>query len=59
MTPRQFHSAVAALFAVAAVLWFTHLGDTALRVNAEIRAHEITRTMIETGDHLIDRKSVV
>ena len=53
MTPRQFHSAVAALFAVAAVLWFTHLGDTALRVNAEIRAHEITRTMIETGDHLM------
>lgn len=53
MTPRQFHIAVAALFAIAAVLWFTHLGDTALRVNAEIRAHEITRTMIETGDYLM------
>jgi len=44
---------VVVLLAIAALLYFTRLGATPLRVNAEIRAYEITRNMVQTGDYLV------
>lgn len=43
----------AGILVLAAILYFSALGKTPLRVNAEIRCHDIVATMLQNGDFVV------
>ncbi len=49
----RFRLIAAGIFVVAAILYFTALGKTPLRVNAEIRCHDVIANMLERSDYIV------
>ena len=53
ISPARFRFFAIIILAIAALLSFYRLGDTPLRTNSEIRAFEISETMVRTGNYLM------